>query len=155
MKNLTGKDKSNYYEMDEEKIRLSVKSAHAYEFIEDDKNAWFVKYYRKKFGNKTSPHSTGHIYVLQNTSFPGIFKIGFTERLLNDRIDEINRSSGMLTPWQIRDFFYCLAPYLKEQEIFEQLKDYRIENTEGFMTSYDTVRSVIFEVLDISDEDID
>lgn len=155
MKNITGKDKSNYYEMDDDKIRLNVKSAQAYEFVENGKNKWLVKYYRKKVGNKTSPYSTGHIYVLQNTSFPGVFKIGFTERLLNERVNEINSSSGMITPWQVRDFFYCLTPYLKEQEIFEQLKEYRIENTEGFAAPYDTVRSVIFKVLGINDGDLD
>ena len=155
MKNITDKEKSNYYEMDESQIRLNVKSAHAYSFKKTDENAWNVTYYKRKYGKRQSPYSTGHIYVLQNTSFPGILKIGFTERLISERLHDINRSAGMITPWQIRDFFYCLTPYLKEQEIFEQLKEYRIENTEGFIAPYDTVRSVIFEVLGISDGDID
>jgi hypothetical protein len=155
MKNITDKEKSNYYEMDESQIRLNIKSAHAYAFEKTAENAWNVKYYKRKYGKRQSPYSTGHIYILQNTSFPGIFKIGFTERLISERLHDINRSSGMITPWQVRDFFYCLTPYLKEQEIFEQLKEYRIENTEGFIAPYDTVRSVIFEVLGISDGDID
>jgi hypothetical protein len=122
MKNITDKEKSNYYEMDESQIRLNVKSAHAYSFEKTDENAWNITYYKRKYGKRQSPYSTGHIYVLQNTSFPGIFKIGFTERLISERLHDINRSSGMITPWQVRDFFLLFNTIFKRARNIRTIK---------------------------------
>jgi hypothetical protein len=155
MENLTGKDTSEFYEMNYEQIRDDVKSARAYDFVETGKNAWNVRYFRKKYGTRKSSFSTGHIYVLQNTSVPGIFKIGFTERSVAERLNEINKSTGVITPWQIRDFWFTQEPYLAEQEIHRRLKDFRVENNrEGFAISFDVARNVIFEVLGIPNEDL-
>ena len=155
MENLTGKDTSEFYEMNEQQVRDSVKSARAYDFVETDKNTWNVRYFKKKYGSKKSPHSTGHIYVLQNTSVPGIFKIGFTERSVADRLNEINSATGVITPWQIRDFWFTQEPYLAEQEIHDLLDEYRVENNrEGFAVNFMVARDVIFKVLGISNEDL-
>jgi hypothetical protein len=155
MENLTGKDTSEFYEMNEQQVRDNVRSARGYDFVDDGPNTWKIRYFKKKYGNKKSPQSTGHIYVLQNTSVPGIFKIGFTERSVVDRLNEINKATGVITPWQVRDFWFTSEPYLKEQEIHDLLTDYRVEdNREGFAVSYDVARSVIFEVLGINNEDL-
>jgi hypothetical protein len=155
MENLTGKDTSEFYEMNAQQVRDNVKSAKAYDFVEVGKNAWNVRYFKKKYGSKKSPHSTGHIYVLQNTSVPGIFKIGFTERSVADRLNEINSSSGVISPWQVRDFWFTQNPYIMEQEIHRRLDDFRVEdNREGFAVSFDVARDVIFEVLGIPNEDL-
>jgi hypothetical protein len=155
MENLTGKNTSEFYEMNEQQVRDNVRSARGYDFVDDGPNTWKIRYFKKKYGNKKSPQSTGHIYVLQNTSVPGIFKIGFTERSVVDRLNEINKATGVITPWQVRDFWFTSEPYLKEQEIHDLLTDYRVEdNREGFAVSYDVARSVIFEVLGINNEDL-
>ena len=155
MENLTGKDTSEFYEMSAQQVRDNVKSARAYDFVEVGKNAWNVRYFKKKFGSKKSPHSTGHIYVLQNTSVPGIFKIGFTERSVADRVNEINSATGVITPWQVRDFWFTQEPYLAEQEIHDKLQEYRVENNrEGFAVNFMVARDVIFEVLGIPNDDL-
>jgi len=155
MENLTGKDTSEFYEMNDQQVRDSVRSARGYDFIDDGKNAWKVRYFKKKFGNKKSPFTTGHIYVLQNTSVPGIFKIGFTERSVADRINEINSATGVISPWQVRDFWFTKNPYAAEQEIHDRLKEYRVEdNREGFAVNFMVARDVIFEVLGIPNEDL-
>ena len=155
MENLTGKDTSEFYEMSDQQVRDNVKSARAYDFVEIEKNKWNVRYFKKKFGNKKSPFTTGHIYVLQNTSVPGIFKIGFTERSVVDRVNEINSSSGVISPWQIRDFWFTQNPYIMEQEIHHRLEEYRVEdNREGFAVNFMVARDVIFEVLGIPNDDL-
>jgi hypothetical protein len=155
MENLTGKDMSEFYEMNAQQVRDNVKTARAYDFVEIGKNTWEVRYFKKKYGSKKSPHSTGHIYVLQNTSVPGIFKIGFTERSVADRLNEINSATGVITPWQVRDFWFTQNPYVMEQEIHRRLNDFRVEdNREGFAVSFDVARDVIFEVLGIPNEDL-
>lgn len=155
MENLTGKNTSEFYEMSAQQVRDNVKMAKAYDFVEVGKNAWEVRYFKKKFGSKKSPFATGHIYVLQNTSVPGIFKIGFTERSVADRLNEINSSPGVISPWQVRDFWFTKNPYAAEQEIHRRLNDFRVENNrEGFAISFDAARDVIFEVLGIPNEDL-
>ena len=154
MENLTGKDTSEFYEMNAQQVRDNVKSARAYDFVEIGKNTWNVRYFKKKLGNKTSPSSTGHVYILQNTSMPGIFKIGFTERSVVDRLNEINKATGVITPWQVRDFWFTQEPYLAEQEIHHLLDNFKVEkNREGFAVSYDYARDVILEVLGINTKD--
>jgi hypothetical protein len=155
MKNLTGQDISEFYEMNDQQVRDNVRSAQAYDFVETEKNTWDVRYFKKKYGNKKSPFSTGHIYILQNTSIPGVFKIGFTERSVADRLNEINKATGVITPWFVRDFWFTQEPYLKEQEIHRLLDEFRVtDNREGFAVSYDMARSTIFEVLGINNEDL-
>jgi len=155
MENLTGKDTSEFYEMNAQQVRDNVKMAKAYDFVEVGKNAWNVRYFKKKYGNKKTPFSTGHIYVLQNTSVPGVFKIGFTERSVADRVNEINSSSGVISPWQVRDFWFTQNPYAMEQEIHRRLNDFRVEdNREGFAVSFDIAHDVIFEVLGIPNDDL-
>ena len=155
MENLTGKDTSEFYEMNDRQVRDSVRTAQAYDFIDNGINTWDVRYFKKKYGSKKSPTSTGYIYVLQNTSVPGIFKIGFTERSVVDRLNEINKATGVITPWQVRDFWFTQEPYLAEQEIHDLLSDYRVEdNREGFAVNFTVARDVIFEVLGISNEDL-
>lgn len=153
--NITNQNTSDFYEMNDQQVRDNVKSAQAYDFVEIGKNAWEVRYFKRKYGSKKSPFSTGHIYVLQNTSMPGIFKIGFTERSVTERLNEINKATGVITPWQVRDFWFTQEPYLAEQEIHNRLSNYRVEdNREGFAVSFNIARDVIFEVLGIPNEDL-
>jgi hypothetical protein len=155
MINLTGKDTSEFYEMNDRQVRDSVRTAQAYDFIDTGINTWDVRYFKRKYGSKKSPFSTGHIYVLQNTSVPGIFKIGFTERSVVDRLNEINKATGVITPWQIRDFWFTQNPYAAEQEIHDRLDEYRVENNrEGFAVNFMVARDVIFEVLGIPNDDL-
>ena len=155
MINLTGKDTSEFYEMNDRQVRDSVRTAQAYDFIDNGINTWDVRYFKRKYGSKKSPFSTGYIYVLQNTSVPGIFKIGFTERSVVDRLNEINKATGVITPWQVRDFWFTQEPYLAEQEIHDLLSDYRVEdNREGFAVNFTVARDVIFKVLGIPNDDL-
>jgi hypothetical protein len=155
MENLTGKDTSEFYEMNTQQVRDNVRSARGYDFVDDGSNAWKVRYFKKKYGSKKSEFTTGHIYVLQNTSVPGVFKIGFTERSVADRVNEINSATGVITPWQIRDFWFTQNPYSIEQEIHRRLEEYRVEdNREGFAVNFMVARDVIFEVLGIPNDDL-
>jgi hypothetical protein len=155
MENLTGKDTSEFYEMNAQQVRDNVRSARGYDFVDDGSNAWKVRYFKKKYGSKKSEFTTGHIYILQNTSVPGVYKIGFTERSVADRVNEINSATGVISPWQIRDFWFTQNPYLVEQEIHRRLEEYRVEdNREGFAVNFMVAHDVIFEVLGIPNDDL-
>ena len=155
MVNLTGQDISEFYEMNAQQVRDNVKSAIGYDLVDNGYNSWNVRYFKRKYGSKKSPLSTGYIYILQNTLMPGILKIGFTERTVVERLNEINKATGVITPWQVCDFWFTQGPYLIEQEIHRKLSDYRVaDNREGFAIDFTIARNAILEILGIYDNDL-
>lgn len=155
MVNLTGKDISGFYEMSAQQVRDNVKSANGYDLVDNGYNSWNVRYFKRKYGSKKSPLSTGYIYILKNALMPGVLKIGFTERTVIERLNEINKATGVITPWQVCDFWFTQEPYLVEQEIHHKLSDYRVEdNREGFAIDFTVARDVILEILGVYDNDL-
>ena len=51
--------------------------------------------------------SSGYLYVLANSSIPGLVKIGKTTRLPSERADELSRVTGVATPFIVvyEDYF--------------------------------------------------
>lgn len=92
--------------------------------------------------------SKGHIFVLQNISLPGMYKVVYT---IGDNIGDVIEAL-----WQVRDFWFCEEPYSKEQEICRRLEELSVvKSDEGFKVEYMTIRKVIFEVLGIADDSED
>ncbi|MHC1746927.1 MAG: GIY-YIG nuclease family protein [Cellulosilyticaceae bacterium] len=76
--------------------------------------------------------SCGFLYVLSNPSFAqGIYKIGYTERTVKERIEEL-RSTGVPTPF--KEVCSLYVPYVQDAEkiIHEILAENRIENDREF-----------------------
>ena len=63
----------------------------------------------------------GYVYILINTSWPGIVKIGFTTSEVEKRVSEIN-NAGSLVDWEIAYSFKCKRPYDLEQAIHRHLE---------------------------------
>jgi len=73
------------------------------------------------------------IYVLVNKSMPGMCKIGFTTTSIPQRVKEINRSTGVPTPWFPVFSFKCVGARYLEAEIHQKLEQYRVaDNREMF-----------------------
>ena len=45
--------------------------------------------------------AAGYVYVLVNSSMPGLLKVGKTRRLPSDRVQELSRASGVATPFVV------------------------------------------------------
>jgi len=58
--------------------------------------------------------SVGYIYILSNHSMVGLLKIGFTNRDVKERADELSSSTGVPTAFEIE--YYCLTPDVEEIE---------------------------------------
>jgi hypothetical protein len=43
----------------------------------------------------------GYVYILVNKGQPGILKIGYTDCTPQQRVAEINKGAGIITPWYI------------------------------------------------------
>jgi hypothetical protein len=91
-----------------------------------------VNYWIEKF--RFDAHlsfNEGYIYILENKGIPGVLKIGYTDRSVQDRVKEINRGTGVITTWYIVSSFPCKSPKHIETIIHQKLRSFNI-NKEGF-----------------------
>lgn len=62
------------------------------------------------------------VYVLSNPSMPGMVKIGMTDRTIAERKAELDRASGIPTPFTIEYGFPCINAGRLEKEIHMYLE---------------------------------
>jgi len=75
----------------------------------------------------------GFVYVLSNAAFPTYLKVGYSERNVKDRVQELNSATGLPRPFVLEAYYYSAEPRVDEQRIHSELEDYRVsENREFF-----------------------
>jgi hypothetical protein len=85
---------------------------------------------------------------MTNPSMPGLVKIGFTERTVEERLEEANMSTWIPTPFSVTFAKFVRDPNQKEQTIHRILVSDRVNpKREFFSTSPDQVR-LLFELVD-------
>jgi hypothetical protein len=84
--------------------------------------------------------SNGYVYVLSNPSMPNLLKIGYTERDVDERVEELN-STGVPVPFEIEAIFGSPNAYDDEQAIHNILDHHRLANNREFF-SIDTKEAV-------------
>lgn len=73
----------------------------------------------------------GYIYFLLNQAMPGLVKIGFTTRTLDQRMSELN-TSGMPKPFELGAAFSISNPEVCESEIHKTLSNKRVNRGREF-----------------------
>ena len=63
----------------------------------------------------------GYLYVLSNSSMPGLLKVGYTVRSIEDRINELS-STGVPTRFDLEFFCEVDNAFLLEKEIHREIK---------------------------------
>jgi hypothetical protein len=88
--------------------------------------------------------ATEYVYVLVNKSMPGMVKIGMTTDTPVKRARDINRATGVPTPWVPVWSLKCYASRILEQRVHEHLSQYRVaDNREMFAIDSVTAQQVI------------
>ena len=88
--------------------------------------------------------SAEYVYILVNRSIPNMVKIGMTTRSVDERAREINKATGVPTPWVPVYSFRCYASWILEQRVHERLAPYRINvDREMFSVTSTTAQQVI------------
>jgi ribosomal protein S27E len=67
----------------------------------------------------------GFIYVLSNPKIPGLLKIGYTERTVEERAEELARHTGVPGRFQIDAYFPSEAPQADEAKVHLLLANHR------------------------------
>lgn len=88
-----------------------------------------------------------YVYVLVNKSMPGMVKIGMTTNTPAKRAMEINKATGVPTPWIPVWSLKCYASRILEQRVHEHLSQYRVAyNREMFAIDSVMAQRVIEEL---------
>jgi hypothetical protein len=74
----------------------------------------------------------GYIYILSNPKMKGLLKIGFSERPVQQRIEELNSATGVPAPFELEAVFVSSDPRTHEQFIHVELQRFRIPGKEFF-----------------------
>ena len=63
----------------------------------------------------------GFVYILSNASMPGLLKIGYTTRTVQQRVQELNRPTAVPTPFEIEAYFRSDGPEAHERRVHQAL----------------------------------
>lgn len=86
----------------------------------------------------------GFVYCLGNESFPGLYKIGFTERAPTQRAEEISRGTGVPSPYWVVCYIECEQPERVERDIHSMLARYRPNHCREFFSAPLQLISALF-----------
>jgi DNA segregation ATPase FtsK/SpoIIIE, S-DNA-T family len=89
------------------------------------------------------------IYVLENSSMPGLVKIGRTERSVSERVNELSSHTGVPTGFTVVKEYAVANSVEAERIIHERLSDYRVaDNREFFKMEAEDARDIIESMLE-------
>jgi hypothetical protein len=85
---------------------------------------------RKPIGTLLS--GGGYVYVLSSEAFPGTFKVGFTNRSVNDRVEELNSSTSLPSPFIAEMIFLSTSAREDEVSSHGSLSPFRVNDRREF-----------------------
>lgn len=74
----------------------------------------------------------GFVYLMDNDSMPGVYKIGYTDRPPMYRRDELSSSTSVPTCFEIVFYIECENASLVEKDIHEAFDEFRISSNREF-----------------------
>lgn len=93
----------------------------------------------------------GWIYILSTRELRDLLKIGMTTRTVEQRVDEINRATGVAIPFGVRRCWRVLDPSVAERAVHAALAQYRVRNDrEFFRIDFRTATEIVNETLNIA-----
>ncbi|MFN9980665.1 MAG: GIY-YIG nuclease family protein, partial [bacterium] len=159
-------EEAKYYVKLEEGDPYRIRKAVAYTLTPCDEPGWEgweeVTYYGEGIIDPTlSVKKPEWVYVLVNKSMPGICKIGMTTTSVNQRVNEINQATGVITPWFSVYKYKCINSRILEKAVHQHLEKlgYRVNpKREGFeISSKDAIAVIelLGEQLTVTPKDFD
>ena len=105
-----------------------------------------------------SDEKLGFVYILSNPSFPGLLKVGFTLRDVQQRVDELSASTSVPYSFQEELSLICEDPEKIERRIHGRLHRYRVNpKKEFFEISIPDAQAALIGIvtgLDVEKEEI-
>lgn len=85
-------------------------------------------------GEAPHPHQEGlgYIYVLSTRQQPTLLKIGYTSRDVVERVNEINRATGVAVPFGVRGLWVVRDAAAVEKDVHAELAAFRVRPDREF-----------------------
>ena len=99
--------------------------------------------------NRLEGDHCGYVYILINSAFPNLLKIGRTTRTPQERADELSASTGVPYPFVVAHYEKVIDPVAVEREAHNALAKYRSSNSrEFFELDIMEAKKIILEISD-------
>lgn len=131
-----------------------VMSYEKFRYYKDKLLDHFNKYLRKstlvqrsRTREKRISETLNYVYVLSNKSYPGIFKIGWTSNLPEERAEQLSAETGVIYPFKVEFHKQFKNAEKIEKKIHRKFKLSRLRNNkEFFKINIKIVKNYINEI---------
>jgi T5orf172 domain-containing protein len=90
----------------------------------------------------------GFIYILSNENMPGLMKIGYSRRTVEERVRELSSQTGVPKSFTIEAYFGSENPEDDEKKVHHELLDFKVEGKEFFKLEASKAVKEIMLILD-------
>ena len=134
MERLTVEQSKKYIPVKENYSDTSIEAAE-YFTLTPAKDGWEnVTYYTAKKRGIYNKKGEGDqwVYVLRNSSMPGLYKVGYTKLTPDERAKQLSNATGVPVPYEVAWAYRCFNGELLESEVHHAMKPYRVNNQREF-----------------------
>ena len=134
MERLTIEQSKEYIPVKENYSDTSIEAA-SYFTLTPAKDGWEnVTYYTAKKRGIYNKKGEGDqwVYVLRNSSMPGLYKVGYTKLTPDERAKQLSNATGVPVPYEVAWAYRCFNGELLEGEVHHAMKKYRVNNAREF-----------------------
>ena len=130
MKRISNEEAQNYVPY--ERTPLSPQPAY-YSVFEDSEGWEEIKYYSNRFRQSTNGNNGDqHVYILESISMPDMVKIGYTKNNPEDRANQLSKSTGVPTPFNVVYSYSCFNGERIEKAVHKHFRKQRVNNQREF-----------------------
>ena len=117
-----------------DRTRTSLPPSHF--LVKSEKDGWDkIEYFTHRLRQSVNGGKGDQsVYILENSSMPGIFKIGYTKGDPNDRADQLSKGTGIPTPYKVVYSYNCFNGERIERAVHKHFKKQRINNDREFFS---------------------
>jgi hypothetical protein len=130
MIHITNEEAQNYVPYE----RTPLSPEPAFYSIFQDSDGWdVVKYFTSRFRQSVNGNNGDQsVYILESTSMPEMVKIGYTKNDPGERANQLSKSTGVPTPFNVVYSYSCFNGERIEKAVHKHFKKQRVNSQREF-----------------------
>ena len=130
MKHITNEEAQNYVPYE----RTPLSPEPAFYSIFQDIDGWdIVKYFTSRFRQSVNGNNGDQsVYILESTSMPEMVKIGYTKNDPGERANQLSKSTGVPTPFDVVYSYSCFNGERIEKAVHKHFRKQRVNSQREF-----------------------
>ena len=130
MIHITNEEAQNYVPYE----RTPLSPEPAFYSIFQDSDGWdVVKYFTSRFRQSVNgSNGDQSVYILESTSMPEMVKIGYTKNDPGERANQLSKSTGVPTPFNVVYSYSCFNGERIEKAVHKHFRKQRVNSQREF-----------------------